>query len=148
MENEKQNKLKYGVVSFIVIVFICMGCFMICKEYYETDKIQELSFFDINVYSCLNLMPGPGKESHNEAYFVFTLNGIDPNSFLNEYEIEHILLNNQQIDNEKIIYEDGGFRFYSSHYKHENNVINLTIKEKATNVRYSKKLKVSTETAM
>lgn len=49
------------------------------------------------------------------------------------------------------IYEidDNGFRFYSPKYKFGgNNIINLIIKNKKTNVEYTKRLKVSTGTAL
>ena len=47
----------------------------------------------------------------------------------------------------EISYEDyNGFRFYSENYKMKNNKINLVIRNKKTGEKYSKTLKVSTET--
>ena len=103
----------------------------------EFNKIQELTAFDISVISYLDLMP-TWTENDNplEAYFTFTLIGIEKDVFLDEYEIESIKLIGSTIRNEDIIYyyDDYGFRFYSSEYKN-NNIINLIIRNKKTNIK-------------
>ena len=70
----------------------------------EFNKIQELTAFDISVISYLDLMP-TWTENDNplEAYFTFTLIGIEKDVFLDEYEIESIKLNGSTIRNEDII---------------------------------------------
>lgn len=116
----------------------------------EFNKIPKLTDFDISVDSWLDLMPTfPKDDNPRKAYFVFALIGIEKDEFLDGYEIESIKLNNISIKNEDIIYDiDGnGFRFYSTAYK-DNNVINLIIRNKKTNIDYSKKLKVSTEVVL
>lgn len=114
----------------------------------SNDNIQELTSFDITATSYLNSMPSWTKDDNpREAYFLFNLVGINKDTFLSEYEIESIDINGNTINNEDIIYnnDDNGFRFYSSQYK-DNNSINLIIKNKKTNIKYSKILQVSTET--
>lgn len=114
----------------------------------DFEKIQELVSFDIKVISYLNLMPAVFEsEVSNKAYFSFSLNGSDKEAFLNTYEIESIRLNDVFIDNMEISFEDdNGFRFYSENYKMKNNKIILIIRNKNTGEKYSKTLKVSTET--
>ena len=108
--------------------------------------MQELKEFDITVFSILDLMPGANPSK--EAYFAFSLNGIDNNRFFNEYEINSIELNGNKIRNQDIIYQDyNGFRFYTSDYKHDNTIV-VIIKNKKTNEKYYKKLVVSTKKVM
>lgn len=113
----------------------------------DFEKIQELVSFDIEAISYLNLMPEASEsEESNKAYFSFSLNGIDKETFLNNCEIESIRLNDVFIDNKEILFEDdNGFRFYSENYKMKNNKINLVIRNKKTGEKYSKTLKVSTK---
>lgn len=112
----------------------------------------KLTSFDITVISYVDLMPTwPENNNPKEAYFKFNLVGITKDEFLNEYEIKSIELNYCLIKCEDIMYEidDNGFRFYSPKYKFKgNNIINLIIKNKKTNVEYTKRLKVSTGTVL
>ncbi len=147
MEKKTKNKLKYIIIILIVVVLIGIVFFIVWNDR-KNDKTQELTSFDITVISYLDLMPtGSKNDNSQEAYFKFTLVGIEKDEFIDEYEIESINLNGSTINNEDIIYDhdDYGFRFYSSNYKN-NNVINLIMKNKKTNIEYSKRLKVSTET--
>lgn len=101
--------------------------------------------FDLSAFSCLNLMPGANPSK--KAYFCFRLNGIDKANFLNKYEVENIRLNGNLIKNEDIIYKyDNGFRFYTPDFKN-NNIVNMTIRNKDTNKKYLKELKVRTDVA-
>lgn len=147
MDNKSKSILKITIIVLIVCVIVGIGLLAINhnKKSLKLKDIQELKDFDITVISYLDLMPGANPSK--EAYFTFSLNGIDQDRFLNEYEIDSIELNDNKIKNE-ITYEDyNGFRFYSSDYKNDNTVV-VIIKNKNTNERYYKKLNVSTKTAM
>jgi len=106
------------------------------------STVQELKKFDIKAFSCLNLMPGSNPKK--EAYFCFNI-GIKKEDFLEEYEIESIILNDKQINNEDIIhkYDPNGFRFYSLNFKNNNN-IDIIIRSKKTNEKYLKKFNIPT----
>lgn len=147
MENKSRIIFKIIIIVLIVCVIVTIGFFALNHNIrsQNIDDIQELKEFDLTVISYLNLMPpNPSKE----AYFAFSLNGIDKDSFLNEYEIDSIELNGNKIRNQKIIYEDySGFRFHSSDYKDDNTIV-VIIKNKNTNEKYYKKLSVSTKTVM
>lgn len=84
----------------------------------------------------------PGANPNKYAYFDLILNGIDKNDFLNEYEIENIYLNGNVV---KDIDSNNKFRFYSKKFK-DNNIIYVIIKNKKTNMEYSKTIKVLTKT--
>ena len=112
----------------------------------NTENIQELADFDIEVTSYLDLMPTFVENSQpKKAYYAFSLSGIDKDKFLIEYEIISIELNGNIINNTDITYDDNnGFRLYSSDYK-ENNIIKLIIRNKNTDLKYQKELQVSTK---
>lgn len=147
MEDKSKSILKIIIIVLIVGLIFGIVLFSInrIRKSQNLKDIEKLKDFDITVISYLNLMPpNPSKE----ASFAFSLNGIDKDSFLNEYEIDSIELNGNKIRNQEIIYEDySGFRFYSSDYKDDNTIV-VIIKNKNTNEKYYKKLNVSTETAM
>lgn len=151
MENKSRNVLKYVIITLILSIFLGVGFFAIWYNIrnQNSENTEELKDFDITVISYLNLMPMASENNEPKtAYFAFALNGIDQDSFLNEYKIESIELNGSLINTKDVIYEYGnGFRFYSSNYK-KNNTINLIISNKNTNIKYLKKLKVSTKTVM
>lgn len=151
MENKSRNILKYVIITLILSILLGVGFFAIWYNIRNQNQgnTEELKDFDITVISYLNLMPMASETNEPKtAYFAFALNGIDQDSFLNEYKIESIELNGGLINTKDVIYEyDNGFRFYSSNYK-KNNTINLIISNKITNIKYLKKLKVSTETVM
>ncbi len=147
MEDKSKSILKIIIIVLIVGLIFGIVLFSInrIRKSQNLKDIEKLKDFDITVISYLNLMPpNPSKE----AYFAFSLNGIDKDSFLNEYEIDSIELNGNKIRNQEIIYEDySGFRFYSSDYKDDNTIV-VIIKNKNTNEKYYKKLSVSTKTVM
>lgn len=151
MENKLRNVLKYVIIILILSILLGIGFFAIwCNiRNQNSENTEELKDFDITVISYLDLMPMTSETNEPKmAYFAFALNGIDQDTFLNEYKIESIELNGSLINTKDVIYKDSnGFRFYSSNYK-ENNTINLIISNKNTNIKYLKKLKVSTETVM
>lgn len=138
----KKNKKILIIISILIIIAIIIVLLI------YNNNTPELTPFDITATSYLDLMPSwPKDDNPKEAYFQFNLVGIDKDTFLNEYEIESIDVNGNTINNENVIYNDdaNGFRFYSSKYK-DNNIINLIIKNKKTNIKYSKSLKVPTKT--
>ena len=145
MENKSKSILKIIIIVLIVGLIFGIVVFSInrIRKSQNLKDIEELKDFDITVISYLDLMPGANPSK--KAYFAFSLNGIDQDSFLNEYEIDSIELNDNKIRNQEIVYENyNGFRFYSSSYKNDNTII-VIIKNKNTNEKYYKKLNVSTK---
>jgi len=110
------------------------------------ETSQELNF-DIELYSWIDLMP-----SHDpvlEAYFLFELEGIKNETFIEEYEIVHIELNGNPINNEKIYYAVySGFGFDALDYNKDVNHVKLTLKNKNTNKEYTKEYDVKMDIAM
>lgn len=145
-------KKKTKIIIVLIIAVLIGTIFFIVWNNQKNDKMKKLTSFDITVISYVDLMPTwPENNNPKEAYFKFNLVGITKDEFLNEYEIMSIELNDCLIKCEDIMYEndDNGFRFYSPKYKFKgNNIINLIIKNKKTNVEYTKRLKVSTGTAL
>ena len=145
-------KKKTKIIIVLIIAVLIGTIFFIVWNNQKNDKMKKLTSFDITVISYVDLMPTwPENNNPKEAYFKFNLVGITKDEFLNEYEIMSIELNDCLIKCEDIMYEndDNGFRFYSPKYKFkENNIINLIIKNKKTNVEYTKRLKVSTGTTL
>ena len=146
------KKFSYIIIMTLLILAIIFCIVNIFKGDNSTNSVdeenikdmQELKDFDITVISYLDLMPGANPS--REAYFSFSLNGIDKDSFLSEYEINSIELNGNKIRNQDIIYEDyNGFRFYSLDYKDDNTIVVII---KNINEKYYKKLSVSTKTVM
>lgn len=133
-------KKKYSyIIAIIVIITVAIICIVYLSGNKKIAKIKEITDFDITAISYLDLMPGANPNKY--AYFDLILNGIDKNDFLNEYEIENIYLNGNVV---KDIDSNNKFRFYSKRFK-DNNVIYVIIKNKKTNMEYSKKIEVLTK---
>ena len=148
MEDKSKSILKIIIIVLIVGLIFGIVLFSInrIRKSQNLKDIEKLKDFDITVISYLDLMPGANPSK--KAYFAFSLKGIDQDSFLNEYEIDSIELNDNKIRNQEILYENyNGFRFYSSDYKDDNTIV-VIIKNKNTNEKYYKKLSVSTKPVM
>ncbi len=145
---KNKNKIVFIFLAIFIIISIIISIFLILLKNNKNNIInsaKQLNDFDINVISYLDLMPKTGENADKkEAYFSFSLIGIDKETFFNMYNIESIYLNNKLISIDDIVYSDKNeFRFYSSKYK-DNNVIYIIIINKDTNERYFKKLEVKT----
>ena len=154
-----KKKFNFYLILGVISLFIILGIIYFSTIYSHHERkdngryeeLQELTDFDIEAYSWINLMPTVYVEGEipeeNKAFFLFTLNGISKDTFTSEYEIVKIILNDKEIEKNKISFEDeNGFRFTNKEYK-KNNSITLIIENKSSKQKYIKKFNISTEEA-
>lgn len=143
MENKSRSVLKVIIVVLLVCLVIGIGVFFINRKGKNMDGMEELKDFDMTVSSYLDLMPPV--TGNEKASFSFLLEGIDKDSFLNNYEIDSVELNETKISNQEIRFgkDTNAFGFNSSNYKDINTIV-LIVKNKNTNKKYYKEIQVKT----
>ena len=144
------KKIKHIIIIIGILGIIFLICFFFISKWadskIENENISELGGFDFRVDSYLDLMPGTSLYKKSKAFFIFSLEGIDNDTFFNQYKIISIKLNGKTIKNNQLIVENNNkecFRFYSKFYE-DNNSIRIIIKDKNTDLKYFKELEVST----
>ena len=126
------------LITMIIILLLLIATVICIIFIIKENSPRELEDFDISPNVLLDLSSTSSESNEKEqAYVTLCLQEIDLKTFLNEYEIEKIVFNNELIKNDKIFYEKSfeGFGFEASNYKDENS-IKITIKKISTNEKY------------
>lgn len=116
------------------------------SEWCLIKSLQPFTDVDISVRSYLDLMPkyntNGQKIEQKEAYFIFTLEGINTYNFFEKYEFETIIINGNKISIDKVKYNDQSedFRINTEYYIEGSNSSKFVIKNKTTNISYTKEI--------